>query len=160
MALAPGTRLGVYEVTEHIGAGGMGEVYRATDSNLKRSVAIKVLPASVAGDADRLARFQREAEMLAAALQDNHRAMLIGSQTFGQGLIHSVQPLSDGSAVVIAIARFTTPAGKDVLHRGITPDVAVPSSEMDDPRGTAPRRNRQYREAVDLLTAEIARSHK
>jgi carboxyl-terminal processing protease len=99
------------------------------------------------------------AEMLAAALQENHRAMVIGSKTFGQGLIHSVQPLPDGSAVVFAIARFTTPAGKDVLHRGITPDVAVPSSEMDDPREAASRPNRQYREAVDLLTAEIARSH-
>jgi serine/threonine protein kinase len=52
LALIPGTRLGVYEVIEQIGAGGMGEVYPATDSNLKRSIAIKVLPASVAGDAD------------------------------------------------------------------------------------------------------------
>ena len=58
MALTPGTRLGVYEVNAQIGVGGMGEVYRATDGNLKRSVAIKVLPDSVAGDADRLARFQ------------------------------------------------------------------------------------------------------
>jgi serine/threonine protein kinase len=57
LALLPGTRLGVYEVTAQIGEGGMGEVYRATGSNLKRSVAIKVLPASGAGDADRLARF-------------------------------------------------------------------------------------------------------
>ncbi len=71
MALTPGTRLGVYEVVMQIGAGGMGEVYRATDSNLKRSVAIKVLPASVAGDADRLARFQREAEVLAALNHPN-----------------------------------------------------------------------------------------
>jgi serine/threonine protein kinase len=64
MALAPGTRLGPYQVTAQIGAGGMGEVYRATDTNLKRAVAIKVLPASVAADRDRLARFQREAEVL------------------------------------------------------------------------------------------------
>jgi carboxyl-terminal processing protease len=76
------------------------------------------------------------AGMLAAALQDNRRAMLIGSQTFGQGLIHSVQPLSDASALVIAIGRFTTPGGKDVLHRGITPDLVVASSEMIDPRGS------------------------
>ena len=66
MALTPGTRLGPYEVTALLGEGGMGQVYRATDTNLKRQVAIKVLPASVAGDADRLARFQREAEVLAA----------------------------------------------------------------------------------------------
>ena len=57
MALAPGTRLGVYEIGEQIGVGGMGEVYRATDTNLKRSVAIKVLPETVASDAERLARF-------------------------------------------------------------------------------------------------------
>ncbi|HET9307405.1 MAG TPA: S41 family peptidase [Candidatus Sulfotelmatobacter sp.] len=100
------------------------------------------------------------AEMLAAALQDNHRAILIGSQTFGQGLIHSVQPISDGSAVVIGIARFTTPAGKDLRHHGIMPDVAVPSGEMDDPRGTASQPNRQYSEAVSRLIAEIARSSK
>ena len=70
MALATGSRLGVYEVVAPIGEGGMGEVYHATDTSLKRAVAIKVLPASVAADADRLARFQREAEVLAAL---NHR---------------------------------------------------------------------------------------
>jgi serine/threonine protein kinase len=66
MPLAPGTRLGPYEVAAQIGVGGMGEVYRATDTKLKRQVAIKVLPESVAGDQDRLARFQREAEVLAS----------------------------------------------------------------------------------------------
>jgi carboxyl-terminal processing protease len=100
------------------------------------------------------------AEMLAASLQENKRATLIGSQTFGQGLIHSVQPLPDGSAVVFAVARFTTPQGKEVQHRGITPDTLVESSEMNDPRGSASAPNRQYREAVDLLIAEIARSDK
>ena len=71
MALPPGARLGPYEVTAQIGVGGMGEVYRATDTNLKRAVAIKVLPASVAGDAERLARFQREAEVLAVLNHPN-----------------------------------------------------------------------------------------
>jgi serine/threonine protein kinase len=66
LALTPGTRLGVYEVTAQIGEGGMGQVYRATDTKLKRQVAIKILPSSVATDADRLARFQREAEVLAS----------------------------------------------------------------------------------------------
>ena len=64
MPLESGTRLGPYEVTAQIGVGGMGEVYRATDTKLKRQVAVKVLPESVAGDPDRLARFQREAEVL------------------------------------------------------------------------------------------------
>jgi eukaryotic-like serine/threonine-protein kinase len=59
MALSVGTRLGPYEILGAIGAGGMGEVYRATDTRLKRDVAIKVLPASLAANADRLARFQR-----------------------------------------------------------------------------------------------------
>jgi serine/threonine-protein kinase len=71
LALTPGTRLGVYEVTAQIGEGGMGQVFRATDTKLKRQVAIKVLPASVAGDADRLARFQREAEVLASLNHPN-----------------------------------------------------------------------------------------
>ena len=75
LALTPGTRLGPYEVTAQIGVGGMGEVYRATDTNLKRAVAIKVLPASVAADAERLARFQREAEVLASLNHPNIAAI-------------------------------------------------------------------------------------
>ena len=63
MALTPGARLGPYEVAAQIGVGGMGEVYQATDTNLKRQVAIKVLPEALAADPDRLARFQREAEV-------------------------------------------------------------------------------------------------
>src|SRR5215831_15468773 len=66
MALRSGTRLGPYEVVAPLGAGGMGEVYRATDSRLKREVALKLLPESLAGDAGRLARFQREAQVLAS----------------------------------------------------------------------------------------------
>ena len=71
MTLAPGTRLGVYEITALIGAGGMGEVYRANDSSLKRQVAIKVLPEAVATDPERVSRFQREAELLAALNHPN-----------------------------------------------------------------------------------------
>ncbi len=69
MLLTKGTKLGTYEITAGIGAGGMGEVYQAHDSKLGRDVAIKVLPEAFAHDADRLARFQREAKMLA---QLNH----------------------------------------------------------------------------------------
>src|SRR5687768_4820877 len=71
MALVPGLHLGPYEITALIGVGGMGEVYRATDTNLKRAVAIKVLPDAFASDAERLARFQREAEVLASLNHPN-----------------------------------------------------------------------------------------
>jgi hypothetical protein len=71
MTLAAGTRLGPYEVGARIGAGGMGEVYRATDMNLGRDVAIKVLPSSFANDPDRLSRFAREARLLAALNHPN-----------------------------------------------------------------------------------------
>jgi serine/threonine protein kinase/Tol biopolymer transport system component len=77
VTLASGARLGVYEIVAPIGAGGMGEVYRATDSRLKRQVAIKVLPPGVAMDAGRLARFQREAELL-AQLNHPHIAHIYG----------------------------------------------------------------------------------
>ncbi len=65
MALAPGTKLGLYEIQSPIGAGGMGEVYRATDTKLGRDVALKVLPAEMAHDPERLGRFRREAKALA-----------------------------------------------------------------------------------------------
>jgi eukaryotic-like serine/threonine-protein kinase len=71
MALAPGTRLGPYEIGARIGAGGMGEVYRATDTNLGRDVAIKVLPEGFAQDSERLARFEREAKTLASLNHPN-----------------------------------------------------------------------------------------
>ncbi len=74
MALASGTRLGPYEVLAPIGAGGMGEVYRARDTRLHRDVAVKVLPAAVADDARALARFEREARALAAV---SHPAILV-----------------------------------------------------------------------------------
>ena len=71
MALTPGTRLGVYEIAASIGEGGMGEVYRARDTKLNRDVAIKVLPEAFAHDAERLARFKREAQTLASLNHPN-----------------------------------------------------------------------------------------
>ena len=75
LSLTPGTRFGPYEIAALIGAGGMGEVYRATDTNLARQVAVKVLPALVAADPDRLARFDREAKTLAALNHPNIAAI-------------------------------------------------------------------------------------
>src|SRR5262245_54039394 len=77
MPLAPGTRIGPYEIVSLIGAGGMGEVYRARDSKLDRSIALKILPDSFAGDSDRLMRFDREARTL-ASLNHPHIAQIYG----------------------------------------------------------------------------------
>src|SRR5215471_19207513 len=71
MALTVGTRLGSYEILSAIGAGGMGEVYRARDTKLKRDVALKVLPDAFADNADRMARFRREAEVPASLNHPN-----------------------------------------------------------------------------------------
>src|SRR5262249_41848042 len=71
MALQIGQQLGSYEITSLIGKGGMGEVYRARDSKLKRDVAIKVLPDTFSQDTERVARFQREAEVLASLSHPN-----------------------------------------------------------------------------------------
>jgi len=71
MPLSVGTRLGPYEILAPIGAGGMGEVYRARDTKLEREVAIKVLPAALAQDPERLARFEREAKVLASLNHPN-----------------------------------------------------------------------------------------
>src|SRR5580692_1796399 len=71
MPLSVGTRLGPYEILAPLGAGGMGEVYRARDTKLKREVALKVLPDAFARDPNRMARFQREAEVLASLNHPN-----------------------------------------------------------------------------------------
>src|SRR5262245_59758352 len=77
MTLTPGTRLGPYEITSALGVGGMGAVYRARDTKLNRDVAIKVLLPTVANDPDRLARFSREAQVL-ASLNHPHIAQIHG----------------------------------------------------------------------------------
>jgi Tol biopolymer transport system component len=82
MTLEAGQSIGPYQVTASLGAGGMGEVYRATDTNLNREVAIKVLPDDFAGDGDRLSRFQREAHLL-AALNHPNIAAIYGLEHFG-----------------------------------------------------------------------------
>ena len=73
MPLSTGTRLGPYEIVAPIGAGGMGEVYRARDLSCNRNVALKILPPLFANDADRLARFKREAQVLASLNHPQHR---------------------------------------------------------------------------------------
>jgi Tol biopolymer transport system component len=103
MSLTPGTRLGVYEVIAPLGAGGMGEVYRARDTQLKRDVALKILPAGLAVDADRLARFQREAEIL-ASLNHTNVAHLYGLAD-ADGVRALVMELVDGSTLAERISQ-------------------------------------------------------
>ena len=100
MALAPGTKLGSYEVIGSLGAGGMGEVYRARDARLGRDVAVKVLPDSFAHDPDRLARFQREAQVLASL---NHPNI---------ATIHGFEDAREGKALVMELVEGPTLADR------------------------------------------------
>jgi serine/threonine protein kinase len=102
-----GTRLGPYEIVSKLGAGGMGEVYRATDTNLKRQVAIKVVPAALADDADRLVRFQREAEIL-AALNHPNIAHIHGLEK-SDGTVALVMELVEGPTLADRIATDAIP---------------------------------------------------
>jgi eukaryotic-like serine/threonine-protein kinase len=113
MPLGPGTRLGPYEIVSALGAGGMGEVYRATDTNLKRAVAIKVLPASLSNDPERLARFQREAEVL-ASLNHPNIAAIYGLED-GDGIKALVMELVDGEDLSERTARGAIPLDDALL---------------------------------------------
>ncbi|HVL65990.1 MAG TPA: protein kinase [Vicinamibacterales bacterium] len=116
MVLTPGTRLGSYEIVGAIGAGGMGEVYRARDTRLGREVAIKVLPALFATDPDRLARFEREAQVL-ASLNHPNIAAIYGVETSGQ-TIALVLELVEGRPLDALIAPGGMPL-RDLLNIAI-----------------------------------------
>jgi serine/threonine protein kinase len=107
VALSTGTRLGPYEVTAQIGAGGMGEVYQARDTKLDRSVAIKILPASFVHDPDRLARFEREAKLL-AALNHPNIAIVHGFEE-AHGVRALVMELVEGPTLAERIASGPIP---------------------------------------------------
>ena len=98
MALTAGTRLGPYEIADQLGAGGMGEVYRATDTRLDRTVAIKVLPEHLADDPQRPERFEREAKAV-SSLNHPHICTLhdIGEQ---DGIHYLVMELVEGNTLV------------------------------------------------------------
>jgi len=137
MSLSPGTRFGPYEVADEIGAGGMGVVYRATDTKLKRDVAIKVLPESLATDAERLTRFQREAEML-ASLNHTNIAQIYGLEE-SDGTTALVMELVEGPTLADRIEQGAIPAdealgiamqiaealkgahGQGIVHRDLKP---------------------------------------
>src|SRR6266513_1281575 len=105
--LGPGTRLGPYEILSALGAGGMGEVYRATDTTLGRQVAIKILPDAFASDPERLARFEREAKTL-ASLNHPHIAAIYGFEK-SSGLHALVMELVEGEDLSRRLARGAIP---------------------------------------------------
>ena len=119
MPLTSGSRRGPYEILAPLGAGGMGEVYRARDTRLERDVAIKALPAEFAGDAERLARFQREARLLASLNHPNVAAIygleeaegarylvleIVEGETLAQKLAAGPLPIEEALAVCAQIA--------------------------------------------------------
>ena len=113
MPLTPGSRLGPYEILAPIGAGGMGEVYRARDPRLGRDVAIKVLPASFSADADRLRRFEQEARAAGVLNHPNITAVHdIGSNS-SEGAPYVVQELLEGETLRTAPRRRPAPVAKD-----------------------------------------------
>src|SRR5215203_3733853 len=107
MMLAPGSRLGAYEVLSLLGAGGMGEVYRARDTKLGRDVAIKILPRAFTSDPERLARFEREARMLAALNHPNIGSIYGVEDT--DGIRALVLELVEGETLAERIARGPIP---------------------------------------------------
>ena len=117
MALAVGSRLGHYDVTALIGEGGMGQVYQATDTKLNRQVALKILPEAFADDPDRLARFQREAQVLASL---NHPNI---------AQIHGIEEADDTRALVLELVEGPTLA--DRIAQGAIPvDEAIPMAKQ------------------------------
>ena len=110
MRLASGTRLGRYEIVAPLGAGGMGEVYRAHDSRLKRSVALKILPLGVAADPEFRARFRREAEML-GALKHPHICVLYDVADFDASIVLVMEHL-EGETLAARLHHGPLPFGQ------------------------------------------------
>jgi len=137
VALTPGSRIGSYEVAGQLGVGGMGEVYRATDTRLARQVAIKVLPEAVAADAERLARFDREAKTLAALNHPNIAAIygledvdgskalvmeLVEGPTLDDRIAEGAIPVEEALAIAKQIAEALEAAHEQgIVHRDLKP---------------------------------------
>ncbi len=167
MVLNPDTKLGPYEILSPLGAGGMGEVYLATDSKLDRQVAIKVLPDAMTRDAERVARFQREAKVLAslnhpsiAAIHgfddaDGTRLLVmeyVEGETLAQRLKNGALPVEDALDVAKQMAEALEAAHeKGVIHRDLKPanimiredgrvkvlDFGLAKAMADEPSGAA-----------------------
>src|SRR5262249_35073270 len=136
MPLSPGSRVGPYVVDALVGTGGMGEVYRATDLNLKRTVALKVLPDDVAADPERLARFQREAALLASLNHPNIAAIFglersgvralamefVDGPTLADRIAAGALPTTEALAIAKQIAAALECAHEcGIVHRDLKP---------------------------------------
>ncbi|HXV60689.1 MAG TPA: protein kinase [Vicinamibacteria bacterium] len=133
MPLAAGTRLGPYEITAPIGKGGMGEVYRARDTKLDRAVAIKVLPEELASDQERVARFEREAKLLASLNHPNIASIygfessglvleLVEGPTLAERIVEGPIPVQEAIAIARQIAdALEAGHGAGVVHRDLKP---------------------------------------
>jgi len=130
---------------------GADEEVRATNNALTR------LPLVVLVDGNSAS----SSEILTGALQDNRRATVVGSQTFGKALVQSVHQLSDGSGLAVTISHYYTPNGTDISHRGITPDVTVDLTEAQqrrlasEPNSLASQSDPQYRDAISALRSDV-----
>jgi serine/threonine protein kinase len=172
MAIQPGTHLGPYEILSAIGAGGMGEVYRARDPKLGRDVAIKVLPEAFARDADRMARFQREAKVLASldhpniasiyGLEDSDgtRALVmqfVEGPTLADRIKVGAIPVGEAVRIARQIAALEYAHERGIIHRDLKPaNVKVAADDtvkildfgslkLEHTRGWWMRRNQPYR---------------
>ena len=137
MALTPGTRLGPYDIVSPLGAGAMGEVYRARDAKLQRDVALKMLSDAVVGDPDRLARFRREAQVLASLNHPNIAAIygfedsgathalvleLVEGQTLAELIAQGPMALGDALPLAKQIASALEAAHElGIVHRDLKP---------------------------------------
>ena len=143
MHLTVGTRLGVYEIRSLLGAGGMGEVYRARDTKLNRDVAIKVLSGPLATDPEQLARFDREAQLLASLNHPLHRAdlrirglpcpagsravsalvlELVDGPTLAERIAQGAVPLDEALPIARQIAAALAAAHeRGIIHRDLKP---------------------------------------
>ncbi|MDV2991410.1 MAG: Carboxy-terminal processing protease CtpB [Chroococcidiopsis sp. SAG 2025] len=97
-------------------------------------------------------------EILAGALQDHQRAVVVGSQTFGKALVQSVHSLSDGSGLAVTVAHYYTPKGTDISHKGITPDIKIDLNDAQkrqlaaNPSSIGTRQDPQYARAISVIT--------
>jgi carboxyl-terminal processing protease len=97
-------------------------------------------------------------EILAGALQDNGRAILVGEKTFGKGLIQSLFELSDGAGLAVTVAKYETPSHKDIHKLGIVPDQVVAQSALSFPQVTSPE-DIQYQTAMQVLNEKVVLAH-